>query len=130
MTGRRPGGNGTSFSRLTRRTSSLRRPEEGRHKPLHVQGRRRDYPEFAERQEEVKARKCDDHEAVGREKQPRLTITAPPPRSGKSEIVSRRFPAYFLGRFPDLSIISAAHAASPASKNNIIDDPVKDRSGA
>ena len=46
-------------------------------------------------------------------KRPRLIITMPP-RSGKSEIVSRRFPAYFLGKHPDLSIISVSYSASLA----------------
>ena len=46
-------------------------------------------------------------------KRPRLIITMPP-RSGKSEIVSRRFPAYFLGKYPDLSIISVSYSASLA----------------
>ena len=32
-------------------------------------------------------------------KSPRLILAAPP-RSGKSEICSRRFPAYALGRYP------------------------------
>ena len=46
-------------------------------------------------------------------KRPRLIITMPP-RSGKSEIVSRRFPAYFLGKYPDLSIISVSYSATLA----------------
>lgn len=46
-------------------------------------------------------------------KRPRLIITMPP-RSGKSEIVSRRFPAYFLGKYPNLSIISVSYSASLA----------------
>jgi hypothetical protein len=29
-----------------------------------------------------------------------------PPRHGKSELVSRRLPAYFLGRFPDSNVIA------------------------
>jgi predicted phage terminase large subunit-like protein len=31
-----------------------------------------------------------------------------PPRHGKSELASRRFPAYYLGRFPDRHFISAS----------------------
>lgn len=46
-------------------------------------------------------------------KRPQLIITMPP-RSGKSEIVSRRFPAYFLGKYPDLSIISVSYSATLA----------------
>lgn len=38
---------------------------------------------------------------------PRLMIFAPP-RSGKSEIVSRNFPTYVLGRHPDWEIIAAS----------------------
>ena len=33
-----------------------------------------------------------------------------PPQHGKSELVSRRFPAYILGRNPDLRIIACAHS--------------------
>ena len=32
-----------------------------------------------------------------------------PPQHGKSELVSRRFPAYMLGRNPDLPLIAASH---------------------
>ena len=38
--------------------------------------------------------------AVRRKESPRLLLTMPP-RHGKSEIASRRFPAYALGRDPD-----------------------------
>lgn len=48
---------------------------------------------------------------------PRLMITMPP-RSGKSEIASRRFPAYALGRNPDLSIIATSYSADLASRMN------------
>jgi len=41
-----------------------------------------------------------------------------PPRHGKSELVSRRFPAYILGRNPDASIISTSYSASLASAMN------------
>jgi predicted phage terminase large subunit-like protein len=56
----------------------------------------------------------------------RLIIEAPP-RSGKSEICTRRFPAYALGKYPDLNIIMASYAMSLAKKLNrdvqrIIDD--------
>ena len=62
---------------------------------------------------------------IGR-KRPRLIITMPP-RHGKSEIASRRFPAYVLGRYPDMSIIATSYAADLASRINrdvqrIIDD--------
>lgn len=55
--------------------------------------------------------------AVAQKKAPRLMITMPP-RHGKSEIASRRFPAYALGRFPDLSIIATSYSADLASRMN------------
>lgn len=59
-------------------------------------------------------------------KQPRVIITAPP-RSGKSEQVSRRLPAWVLGKYPDLNIIASSYSSSLASRMNkdvqsIIDD--------
>lgn len=58
---------------------------------------------------------------------PRLMLTMPP-RHGKSELASRRFPAYALGRHPDLSIISTSYAAGLSSRMNrdvqrVIDSP-------
>ena len=46
-----------------------------------------------------------------------------------SELASRRFPAYVLGRYPDMSIISASYSADLSSRMNrdvqrIMDDPV------
>lgn len=41
-----------------------------------------------------------------------------PPRHGKSEIVSRRYPAYMLGRNPNLEIIGTSYSASLASSMN------------
>lgn len=62
--------------------------------------------------------KLDDFlDAVKRKESPRLMLTMPP-RSGKSEIVSRRFPAYTLGRYPDMSIIATSYSADLASRNN------------
>lgn len=40
------------------------------------------------------------------------------PRAGKSELVSRRLPAYALGRNPELSIISASYGAALARRMN------------
>jgi predicted phage terminase large subunit-like protein len=65
-------------------------------------------------------------EAVRRRESPRLMIFAPP-RSGKSELFSRRGPAYALGRDPDLNIIATSYSADLASRMNrdvqrIIDD--------
>lgn len=48
---------------------------------------------------------------------PRMMLFAPP-RSGKTELVSRRFPAHALGRFPDLSIIATSYASELAQRNN------------
>ncbi len=50
-----------------------------------------------------------------------------PPRHGKSELVSRRLPAYILGKRPDCSIIACSYSADLASMMNrdvqrIIDD--------
>jgi len=41
-----------------------------------------------------------------------------PPRTGKSELVSRRLPAYILGRTPDAQIIACSYAADLASRMN------------
>src|SRR5438874_1272850 len=41
-----------------------------------------------------------------------------PPRHGKSELVSRRFPAYVLGRNPDANLIACSHTADLASDMN------------
>ena len=59
-------------------------------------------------------------------KSPRLILTAPP-RHGKSELVSRRFPAFAFGRCPDLQIIATSYGADLAQRFNrdvqrIIDD--------
>ena len=50
-------------------------------------------------------------------KSPRLML-ALPPRHGKSEIASRRFPAYVLGRYPNMSIIGTSYGADLASRMN------------
>ena len=50
-------------------------------------------------------------------KQPRLIIQAPP-RSGKSELFSRRFPAWAFGQNPDLQIIAASYSTDLASRMN------------
>ena len=56
-------------------------------------------------------------QAAAEGRSPRLMITMPP-RSGKSELASRRFPAYALGRYPDMSIIAASYSADLASRMN------------
>lgn len=48
-------------------------------------------------------------------KMPRLMIFAPP-RSGKSELASRRFPAYVLGKHPDWHVIGASYASDLANR--------------
>ena len=50
-------------------------------------------------------------------KKPRILIEAPP-RSGKSEVVSRNFPAWALGISPDLEIINTSYSADLASTFN------------
>jgi predicted phage terminase large subunit-like protein len=53
----------------------------------------------------------------GREGIGRLMILLPP-RHGKSEMASRKFPAWVLGRLPDTRIIMASYGADLASKNS------------
>lgn len=54
---------------------------------------------------------------VQEHKKPRILIEAPP-RSGKSEIVSRNFPAWVLGQDPDLEIINTSYSADLAMTFN------------
>jgi hypothetical protein len=44
---------------------------------------------------------------------PRLILTAPP-QQGKSELVSRRLPAFALGRNPNLQVIATSYSADRA----------------
>jgi predicted phage terminase large subunit-like protein len=65
------------------------------------------------------------------QKSPRLLIKAPP-RHGKSEVASRRFPAYILGRYPWLQVMNASYSAELASAMNrdvqaIMDSPEYNR---
>ena len=65
--------------------------------------------------------------SVLEKKSPRLIICAPP-RHGKTELISRRFPAYAFGRNPDLRMIATSYGSTLASDNNrdvqrIIDSP-------
>lgn len=55
--------------------------------------------------------------AVADKKSPRLMLTVPP-RHGKSELASRRFPSYALGRYPDMQIIGTSYGADLASRMN------------
>lgn len=66
-------------------------------------------------------------EDVKQEKSPRLMLFMPP-RSGKSEIVSRNFPAWHLGANPTHEIIACSYAASLANSfsrkvRDILRDP-------
>jgi len=45
-------------------------------------------------------------------------IVCMPPRHGKSELVSRRLPAYILGRKPDARIIACSYSADLAQRMN------------
>ena len=64
---------------------------------------------------------CDELDdflqAVAEGKSPRLMITVPP-RHGKSTIASRCFPAYALGRYPDMQMIGTSYSAELASAMN------------
>jgi len=45
-------------------------------------------------------------------------VVSMPPRHGKTELCSRRLPAYLLGRDPDTQIIACSHTAELAIANN------------
>lgn len=73
------------------------------------------------------ARIAEKLEAVERGEIKRLMICMPP-RHGKSELASRRFPAWFLGRNPDQPIIAASYNSELAGDfgrevRNIVDAP-------
>ena len=57
---------------------------------------------------------ADKLEAVAEGKIKRLMIFMPP-RHGKSELASRRFPAWYLGKYPDQQIICASYNQDLAS---------------
>ena len=66
-------------------------------------------------------------EQVAVRQSPRLMIFVPP-RHGKTELVSRRFPAYAFGKHPDLSLIATSYGSDLASRINrdvqrVIDSP-------
>jgi predicted phage terminase large subunit-like protein len=70
---------------------------------------------------------CERLDALARGDITRMIISMPP-RHGKSELVSRRFPAYLLGLNPHEQIIAWSHAAPLAARMNrdvqrIIEDP-------
>ena len=68
---------------------------------------------------------CEALEAVARGELDRVCIFMPP-RHGKSELASRRFPAWYLGRYPSKQIIAASYNSDLASDfgrevRNIVD---------
>jgi predicted phage terminase large subunit-like protein len=65
---------------------------------------------------------CDHLDALARGDIRKLMIHAPP-RHSKSELASRRFPAWYLGHHPDQQIIVVSHTDSFASdlSRNIMD---------
>lgn len=70
---------------------------------------------------------ADKLEAVARGEIDRLMIFMPP-RHGKSELASVRFPAWYLGRYPNNSIIAASYNSDLASDfgrqvRNIVGSP-------
>ena len=58
---------------------------------------------------------CEQLERVKRKEVDRLMLLCPP-QHGKSEIVSKRFPAYMLGEDPTLDIISASASGDLATE--------------
>lgn len=54
-------------------------------------------------------------EQVANKESPRLMLFMPP-RSGKSELASRNFPAWHLGRYPSHEVIATSYAGSLALK--------------
>lgn len=71
---------------------------------------------------------CDYLDRFAAGEIPRLMVFLPP-RHGKSELVSRRLPAYILGRDPNTTIIASSYSADLASRMNrdvqrIIDTPL------
>jgi predicted phage terminase large subunit-like protein len=60
---------------------------------------------------------CDRLTRLASEEGQRLIISVPP-QYGKSEIVSRHFPAWMLGRIPDGKIIQASYSADLANSFN------------
>ncbi len=45
-------------------------------------------------------------------------IVSMPPRHGKSELVSRRLPAYILGKYPNVSVMATSYAATLSQRFN------------
>ena len=73
---------------------------------------------------------CDeiDHFLYSGQKEHDILVLQAPPRTGKSEIVSRRLPPYVMGKDPDKKVVFTTYAAELAKKINrdtqrIIDNP-------
>lgn len=66
---------------------------------------------------------CRTLEAVERGEIKRLIITMPP-RHGKSEVTSKHFPAWYLGKHPDHEVILTSYAAEIAEDFSRIDRDV------
>lgn len=66
---------------------------------------------------------CRKLEAVERGEIKRLIITMPP-RHGKSEVTSKHFPAWYLGKHPDHEVIITSYAAEIAEDFSRIDRDV------
>jgi len=60
---------------------------------------------------------CEHLDRFATERNQRLMVFVQP-RAGKSELISRRLPAYILGRDPDAPIIATSYSASLASAMN------------
>ncbi|MDR1706164.1 MAG: terminase family protein, partial [Clostridiales bacterium] len=60
---------------------------------------------------------CDYLDRFSRREIPRLMVFMPP-RHGKSELVSRKLPAFIFGRNPDTSIIATSYSADLAQRMN------------
>lgn len=56
---------------------------------------------------------CESLEKIARREIYRLLVTIPP-RHGKSEVASKKFPAWYLGNYPDDEMILASYAADLA----------------
>ena len=70
---------------------------------------------------------CEYLDAFTKKEIRRLMVFMPP-RHGKSELVSRKLPAFIFGRNPDASIISTSYSADLAQRMNrdvqrIMDSP-------
>ena len=72
-------------------------------------------PDYAANWHHAELAKKLDRVAAGR---CRRLMVFMPPQHGKSELVSRRFPAFMLGRNPDLRLICASHTHDLAVSMN------------